>query len=88
MLGPAHYLTEIRWLHPRRFFTEHRLPGWVAAGAVAPYVWDYAIGLRWLYCLSFLHVLLEIPLNPLTFAAIGRQLFIRRPGSPAPAVPA
>jgi hypothetical protein len=45
---------------------------WLAA--VAVYTWDYLVGFVVLYSLSVLHVMLELPLNHHTFAAIGRAL--------------
>ncbi|HVM32069.1 MAG TPA: hypothetical protein VMU88_02980 [bacterium] len=36
--------------------------------------WNYQTGFRWLFFLSFTHVLLEFPLNHLTFLGIGRAL--------------
>ena len=32
VLGPLHYLTEIGWLHRRRYFTQSKSDGWVLAG--------------------------------------------------------
>jgi hypothetical protein len=61
---------------------------WLAAMAV--YAYDYLLGFVVLYSLSVLHVMLELPLNHLTFAGIGRELRMllvpRRPAlEPAPA---
>jgi hypothetical protein len=44
------------------------------AASVAVYAYDYRLGLKWLFFLSFSHVLLEFPLNHLTFMGIGREL--------------
>lgn len=38
------------------------------------YVYDYNMGLQWLYILSIAHVLLEFPLNHKSFIDIGRHL--------------
>jgi len=62
----------IRWhLIPRR-----RL--WVILGvwgaSIGIYAHDYLLGLKWLFFLSFLHVLLEFPLNHLTFVQIGKEI--------------
>jgi len=38
ILGPAHYLTEISWLHKRRFFTKGRHDYWLLAGLAAIFV--------------------------------------------------
>ncbi|HYM20563.1 MAG TPA: hypothetical protein VEW28_06115 [Candidatus Kapabacteria bacterium] len=51
------------------------------AGSLAIYAIDYKIGLRYLYALSLLHVLLEFPLNHRTFIGIGQELkarFVKR----------
>ncbi|HYB44268.1 MAG TPA: hypothetical protein VEL75_21015 [Candidatus Methylomirabilis sp.] len=45
---------------------------WVAS--IALYARDYATGFQWLFFLSFSHVLLEFPLNHVTFMAVGREL--------------
>jgi len=42
--------------------------------SLALYRANYALGLKWLFFLSFAHVLLEFPLNHLTFINIGREL--------------
>jgi len=46
---------------------------WVVS--VGLYLVNYNLGLRWLLLLSLAHVLLEFPLNHLTFWNIGRMLF-------------
>lgn len=45
---------------------------WIAS--IAVYVYDYSLGLKWLFFLSFSHVLLEFPLNHLTFINIYKEL--------------
>jgi len=45
---------------------------WLAS--LALYAYNYAVGLRWLFFLSLAHVLLEFPLNQITFYQIGREL--------------
>ncbi|HTE06500.1 MAG TPA: hypothetical protein VK824_09910 [Planctomycetota bacterium] len=49
--------------------------------SLAVYAWNYAAGLRWLFALSFAHVLLEFPLNHRSFLGIGQELAarLRRP---------
>jgi hypothetical protein len=42
--------------------------------SLALYAYNYSVGLRWLFFLSLAHVLLEFPLNHLTFIQIGREL--------------
>lgn len=54
--------------------------GWV--GAVFVYMYDYRVGVEILFLLSFLHVLLEFPLNHRSFADIGQRVasaFSRKP---------
>lgn len=45
---------------------------WVIS--VALYVYNYQTGLKWLFLLSFLHVLLEFPLNYRSFIGIGQEV--------------
>jgi hypothetical protein len=76
--------------HYLNWFTKTRLIRWHESspqqlvamvvlwlGSLALYSWDYATGLRWLYCLSLLHVLLEFPLNRLTLRNLGQYIFHR-----------
>lgn len=42
-------------------------------GSLALYAYNYSVGLRWLFFLSFTHVLLEFPLNQLTLIGIGKE---------------
>src|SRR5665213_1948810 len=42
--------------------------------SLALYAYNYTVGLRWLFFLSLAHVLLELPLNQITFYQIGREL--------------
>lgn len=58
------------------------------AGSVVLYASNYAIGMRYLYVLSLLHVVLEYPLNHRTFIGIGdelRKLVASRRAAPVPA---
>lgn len=41
LLGPIHYLTEISWLHDRRFFVAR--PGWLVAGTVVGVLGGFAV---------------------------------------------
>ena len=41
--------------------------------SLALYAVSYSVGLRWLFFLSFTHVLLEFPLNQLTLIGIGKE---------------
>jgi hypothetical protein len=62
---------------PRLYFV---LAVWLAS--VALYLYDYGVGLKWLFLLSFLHVLLEFPLNYLSisgiFSELKKRLFIEK----------
>ncbi|MEX1188744.1 MAG: hypothetical protein WED33_05755 [Bacteroidia bacterium] len=42
--------------------------------SIAIYAYDYMIGLKWLFLLSFLHVLLEFPLNYRSIIGIGTEV--------------
>jgi hypothetical protein len=42
--------------------------------ACGAYVYDYAIGLTFLFFLSFTHVLLEFPLNMVSIFGIGKEV--------------
>lgn len=52
--------------------------------ALAVYAWDYLLGFVVLYALSVLHVMLELPLNHHSFAAIGRALAPQLSPEPQP----
>jgi hypothetical protein len=92
-----HYLN---WFSKTSIIQWHKIPrAWSAVNvalwlaALGLYAWDYRTGLLVLFGLSWLHVLLEFPLDHRTFAGIGRELavFVRTPGvlaAPAPAVAA
>jgi hypothetical protein len=69
-----HYLN---WFSKTSIFRWHeaakRQAVWIAAlwlVALALYLYDYAIGMTFLYSLSILHVMLEFPLNHQTMAGI------------------
>jgi hypothetical protein len=73
-----HYLN---WFSKTNIIQWHKIPkarfavviaAWIAS--VAIYVIDYKLGFRWLFLLSFLHVLLEFPLNHQSFIGIWREL--------------
>lgn len=48
------------------------------------YAYDYSIGFRVLFCLSFLHIYLEFPLNHISIMGTYRELRSRL-GAPRPA---
>ena len=73
-----HYLN---WFSKTQVIQWHKVPKlrfiavivlWVAS--VGLYVYDYAVGFKWLFLLSFAHVLLEFPLNHQSFIGIGREI--------------
>jgi hypothetical protein len=73
-----HYLN---WFSKTSIIQWHQIPRGrsvavvlVWLGSVALFVYDYRLGLQWLFFLSFTHVALEFPLNHLTFIGIGREV--------------
>jgi hypothetical protein len=73
-----HYLN---WFSKTSIIQWHRIPPvwsvvnvvlWLAS--IALYAWDYRTGMLVLFALSWLHVVLEFPLDHRTFAGIGREL--------------
>ncbi|MFN5317550.1 MAG: hypothetical protein ACK5CY_01795 [Bacteroidia bacterium] len=74
-----HYLN---WFSKTSVIKWHRVPKvqlmgvigiWL--GSIALYLYDYSVGLKWLFLLSFLHVLLEFPLNFVSFTGIFKETF-------------
>jgi hypothetical protein len=63
----------IKWHEVPRTRTVAIIVIWL--GALAIYAYDYDTGMAVLYFMSILHVMLEFPLNHLTFAGIGRELY-------------
>ena len=72
-----HYLN---WFSKTSIIQWHNIPRsrfiaviaiWIAS--VGAYAYNYQFGLRWLFFLSFTHVLLEFPLNHLTIINIARE---------------
>ena len=72
-----HYLN---WFSKTEIIRWHKVPKirfvvviilWIASLAI--YALDYAKGLQWLFFLSFCHVLLEFPLNAVSFAGIFKE---------------
>ena len=73
-----HYLN---WFSKTEIIRWHKVPKsrfivvialWVLACGI--YVYDYALGLTFLFFLSFCHVLLEFPLNIISITGIGQEL--------------
>jgi len=72
-----HYLN---WFSKTKVIQWHKVPKARFAGVIvfwlislAIYMKDYALGLQWLFFLSFLHVLLEFPLNVTSIVGIGKH---------------
>ena len=72
-----HYLN---WFSKTEVIKWHKVPKvrfaaviilWIAS--LALYAYNYAVGLQWLFFLSFSHVLLEFPLNFVSIAGIGKE---------------
>jgi hypothetical protein len=73
-----HYLN---WFSKTSVIKWHQVPvkTYVFTGAVwllsvILYAWDYNLGLKVLFFLSFLHVFLEFPLNAVSITGIGKEL--------------
>ncbi|MCB0695932.1 MAG: hypothetical protein KDC07_01125 [Chitinophagaceae bacterium] len=73
-----HYLN---WFSKTRVIQWHKVPKlrfalvvlvWIIS--VALYMYKYVVGLQWLLFLSFMHVLLELPLNFVSIIGIGNHL--------------
>jgi hypothetical protein len=73
-----HYLN---WFSKTSIIRWHEVSGkrmgwiigiWIASLGLS--AWNYQTGFRWLFFLSFTHVLLEFPLNHLTWVGIGKQI--------------
>jgi len=73
-----HYLN---WFSKTSVIQWHKVPRktlsiviaiWIIS--VAIYAYDFMLGLKWLFLLSFLHVLLEFPLNYRSVIGIGQEI--------------
>jgi hypothetical protein len=71
----------INWFSKTRVINWHRISNvktaiivliWIAS--VALYFYNYRIGIKWLFVLSLVHVILEFPLNHRSFIGIGKEL--------------
>ncbi|MCY7363401.1 MAG: hypothetical protein LH629_15240, partial [Ignavibacteria bacterium] len=80
-IGFAYMYHYLNWFSKTSIIQWHNIPRlrfaaviflWIAS--IALYAFDYAVGLKWLFFLSFTHVLLEFPLNNITFINIGKEL--------------
>lgn len=74
-----HYLN---WFSKTKVIRWHEIPKsrsilivvlW--AVSVTLYAIDYSLGFKWLFLLSFMHVMVEFPLNYISFVGIFRELF-------------
>jgi hypothetical protein len=63
----------IKWHEVSKSRTAAMVVIWL--GSLAIYAYNYDTGMAVLYFMSILHVMLEFPLNHLTFAGIGRELY-------------
>lgn len=76
----------IKWHEAARKRSVAILALWL--GSIALYASNYRIGMRYLYVMSLLHVVLEYPLNHRTFIGVGeelRKLVASRRSAPLPA---
>lgn len=72
-----HYLN---WFSKTSIIRWHNISRWrfigvlaVWAASIALYLYDYTLGLKWLFFLSLTHVLLELPLDHLTFINVWKE---------------
>ncbi|MEI7802083.1 MAG: hypothetical protein WCI97_05540, partial [Bacteroidota bacterium] len=80
-IGFAYLYHYLNWFSKTSVIQWHNIPRsrfigiivlWILSEGL--YAIDYAVGLQWLFFLSFTHVLLEFPLNQLTFINIGKEI--------------
>jgi hypothetical protein len=71
----------INWFSKTRIINWHYISatkavviGVIWAASVALYFYNYRIGIKWLFLLSLVHVILEFPLNHRSFIGIGREV--------------
>lgn len=65
----------IHWHHIS--VTRASIIGIVWAASIALYFYNYNLGIKWLFMLSLVHVILEFPLDQRSFIGIGRELKAR-----------
>ena len=77
----AYFYHYLNWFSKTSIIQWHNIPRsrfigiiviWVAS--VGAYLYDYRLGMRWLYFMAFTHVLLEFPLNHISIITIGKEL--------------
>jgi hypothetical protein len=73
-----HYLN---WFSKTSVIQWHKVPKWRFAVvilfwiiSILLYMYNYVVGFMWLFFLSYLHVLLEFPLNYTSIVGIGKYL--------------
>lgn len=73
-----HYLN---WFSKTKVIQWHNIPRWrfiavivVWLFSIVMYLYSYKLGLQWLLFLSFMHVLLEFPLNFISIVGIGNHI--------------
>jgi hypothetical protein len=78
----------INWFSKTRIINWHHMSltrgviiGVIWIASVGLYFYNYSLGIKWLFLLSLVHVILEFPLNHRTFIGIGRELGERVHGS-------
>jgi len=75
----------INWFSKTRIINWHQMSltrgviiGVIWIASVGLYFYNYTLGIKWLFLLSLIHVILEFPLNHRTFIGISRELGLRR----------
>jgi hypothetical protein len=83
-----HYLN---WFSKTAIIKWHKVPvrrlsliGVLWAACIVLYIYNYSEAVKVLFCLSFLHVFLEFPLNHMSIIGVGREL---TPATPAITTP-
>ena len=80
-IGFAYTYHYLNWFSKTRVIRWHEIPKsrsifiiliWIIS--VVLYGIDYSLGFKWLFLLSFMHVMLEFPLNYISFVGIFREL--------------
>ncbi|HNF72271.1 MAG TPA: hypothetical protein PLP34_07655 [Chitinophagaceae bacterium] len=80
-IGFAYTYHYLNWFSKTKVIRWHQIPKMRSlfivvlwAISVGLYAIDYALGFKWLFLLSFMHVMLEFPLNYISFVGIFREL--------------
>lgn len=74
----------INWFSKVRVINWHKIPvgraiviGIIWAASIALYFYNYKLGIRYLFILSFIHVILEFPLNHHSFMGISKEIKLK-----------